>query len=913
MNRQLSVLLGLCLIADCLLGQQQILNNGDFEKGMMCYSTAVWSTTGQPFQGDYSFLLSTDSHSGSNSLEIRCTGADCFKAAIISDRIQTPPSQAYKLKLHTKCPAGRSAAVYIPDTLGGDTFQYVTCNDAWSPNEIAFTSGAAATDLLLFVYNRDVEWLRIDDMVLTYADGTVPQQPVLHPGSRNVTTSGQTLLVDGAPYFARGFFDVSYQDLPKVAALGANTLNGLQMNMSASCFNTARMDYLDRAYELGLNFMPDSSSTARLKTPGIFPNVVNRFGPHLANIGWFLADEPDQAGIAPWYIPGAMLVSEYQAIKSASLLPVMADFQRPTWSSIDETRPYVGSTDIWMAEPYGSEFFRIDNAVNIFNQLRTQPIWIAEDTDAALILPKAYWAVIKGVSGIVYYNWPGFKDDAPRLNAVSQVFTELKQLNDVIFAPSAPVTPPAGIGAVGRLWNGVTHVLAANAAATTVQGTFAVPSLAAGTPVTVLFENRVITAQAGGFTDTFSGASRHVYSFRMGSPTTPVTLASTPSGLTLTVDNASCVTPCNYNWAPGSSHTIAAPATAPGTSGTRSSFSAWSDSGALSHSITVPSTALTLTASYLTQYYLTTSANPVGGGGITPAGGWFNSGAAVSVAAAPGNGYQFFGFSGALSGAVSPQTLTLAGPAAVTANYTAVSQSGWYDVFANRRKITIDHTRISGALANFPLLVSLANPELKSISNGGKVSDPGGNDIVFTAADGTTRLNHELESYNPSSGSIAAWVQVPSVNPSTDIPIYIYYGKAGAAAQQKPASVWDSGYRVVNHFKDTGASDSTQYLNSAVANAGATLTPAGVVGSAYSVDGVAGQLSIPYSASWNGAFSSYTVELWIKPGGLRDYAGAVSAGGWGSPFNIWFYRDGFATLELDTTSGYCATSGSIPL
>src|SRR5262249_22945940 len=118
MRRPAKMLIGLCLGADlCLSQAQNILNNGGFETGLMCYSTAIWSVTDAPYKGDYKFLISADAHSGANSLEIRCVGPDCLKAAITSDRIQTPPNQGYKLSLYAKCPAGRAAAVYIPGTL----------------------------------------------------------------------------------------------------------------------------------------------------------------------------------------------------------------------------------------------------------------------------------------------------------------------------------------------------------------------------------------------------------------------------------------------------------------------------------------------------------------------------------------------------------------------------------------------------------------------------------------------------------------------------------------------------------------------------------------------------------------------------------------------------------------------------
>ncbi len=517
MRRVTAILMGLYLMADLSVGQvQNILNNGGFETGLMCYSDWAWSQTSNDFNSNYQFRLSSDSHSGSNSLEINCGGADCLRAAIISDRIQTPAGQSYKLSLYAKCPAGRSAAVDIPGTSGGETVQYLTCNDAWTPNQVNFTAGPSSTDFFFYVFNLDRSWLRIDDVVLTYADGSVPSQPVLHDGTRNVTISGQTMRVDGAPYFARGFFDVGYDDLPLAAAAGANTVNasGGVVNVAANCFNTARQSYLDRAYELGLNFTPDSTSTARLGAPSVFPAALSQYAPHLANILWLLSDEPDVPSIPYLYIPAPTFIAEYQAAKPNSALPIMADFQCAAWCAPSETQPYVGSVDVWMAEPFGSDFSSVNHAVNTFNTLSPQPIWLAQDAiDANLIVPKAYWAAISGATGIIYYDWDYFKAAPAKLAAATQAFTELNLLNNVIFATNvdSQVTPPSGIGAIMRSLNGTTYILAANPTSTLIRGMFLDSALQAGTQISVLFENRTIIAQAGGFTDSFSGVSRHVY------------------------------------------------------------------------------------------------------------------------------------------------------------------------------------------------------------------------------------------------------------------------------------------------------------------------------------------------------------------------------------------------------------------
>lgn len=70
-----------------------------------------------------------------------------------------------------------------------------------------------------------------------------------------------------------------------------------------------------------------------------------------------------------------------------------------------------------------------------------------------------------------------------------------------------------------------------------------------------------------------------------------------------------------------------------------------------------------------TQYFLTTSANTSTEGSISPGSEWVNSGTPVSVSASPSSGYRFTGFSGALSGTTTPQTLTVTGTMGVTANF----------------------------------------------------------------------------------------------------------------------------------------------------------------------------------------------------------------------------------------------------
>jgi hypothetical protein len=115
-----------------------------------------------------------------------------------------------------------------------------------------------------------------------------------------------------------------------------------------------------------------------------------------------------------------------------------------------------------------------------------------------------------------------------------------------------------------------------------------------------------------------------------------------------------------------------------------------------------------------------------------------------------------------------------------------------------RKKLTIDHTCVLNEdQTDFPLLISLTDPDLKSAANGGRVAHDDGGDIHFSAADGTP-LAHERTTYDPHTGALKAWVRIPQLSCSQDTSFYLCYG-GDSAAPDKP---WDENYRLVLHLDD---------------------------------------------------------------------------------------------------------------
>ena len=134
--------------------------------------------------------------------------------------------------------------------------------------------------------------------------------------------------------------------------------------------------------------------------------------------------------------------------------------------------------------------------------------------------------------------------------------------------------------------------------------------------------------------------------------------------------------------------------------------------------------------------------------------------------------------------------------------------SGW----GYRKAITIDYTKVPNTdQSSFPVLVNLT-------SDAGLLAHAlaSGNDILFTSSDGTTKINYQREQY--SSGTLVAWVKVPTLSHTANTVIYMYYGNSGATDQQAATSVWDANYKGVWHLDEaTGSSsaDATSNGNNA--------------------------------------------------------------------------------------------------
>lgn len=224
-----------------------------------------------------------------------------------------------------------------------------------------------------------------------------------------------------------------------------------------------------------------------------------------------------------------------------------------------------------------------------------------------------------------------------------------------------------------------------------------------------------------------------------------VSVGTNIAGLTFTVDGTDFTTAQSFSWTPNSSHTLST-TTPQGSGDTRYVFQNWSDGGAISHSV-APASPTSFTANFSTQFLLTTVANPVVSGTVTPS-GFFDANSNVNLTATPAACFTFGSWSAnANGGAVNmsaPQTVTATFLPFIASNVTAGIQ------------VTLGGYRFNRATGQFAQTVELRN------NSGGMLNDvrlvvdglPGGISLVAPA--GSTACAAPAGSAFASAGSIPA-------------------------------------------------------------------------------------------------------------------------------------------------------------
>lgn len=227
--------------------------------------------------------------------------------------------------------------------------------------------------------------------------------------------------------------------------------------------------------------------------------------------------------------------------------------------------------------------------------------------------------------------------------------------------------------------------------------------------------------------------------------------------------------------------------------------------------------------------------------------------------------------------------------------------------YSNRLKLQVNASQVIGDtdLTNFPVLISVTLSDLAS--GAGIVQDAQGDDIVFTAANGSTILSHQRESYNSGTGAIEYWVRFPSLSTSSDTEFYIHFGNASVTTDQSSDNVWDSNYKMVLHMDETGSgginfTDASGEISSSDISDNATVATTGQIGGARDFDdpGTGDLLTVvdngvsPLDISGN-----ITISFWIRIANLGSGPDILTKGNYTDGYAVWTNGNGSLRFQIN--------------
>lgn len=137
------------------------------------------------------------------------------------------------------------------------------------------------------------------------------------------------------------------------------------------------------------------------------------------------------------------------------------------------------------------------------------------------------------------------------------------------------------------------------------------------------------------------------------------------------------------------------------------------------------------------------------------------------------------------------------------------------------KQITLNTAQITGTHSNFPILISITDSDLVGKTQGD------GDDIIFASdTNGSTIYDHQMESYNSSTGTYRAWVRIPTLSDANNT-LVMFYGNS-SATNTSSTNTWDNNYQLVMHMNDVN--DQSGNGNNGTNNG--TVSIAGKIGNA---------------------------------------------------------------------------------
>ncbi len=192
--------------------------------------------------------------------------------------------------------------------------------------------------------------------------------------------------------------------------------------------------------------------------------------------------------------------------------------------------------------------------------------------------------------------------------------------------------------------------------------------------------------------------------------------------------------------------------------------------------------------------------------------------------------------------------------------------------FLYQRAITIDKTKVQNtSQINFPVLVSgtydgsASTPDLRTIGNGGKVSNASGYDVGFYAEPAcVAKLAWETEKYTASTGEVIYWVKIPVVSTVSNTTFYLCYGNSAISTDQSSAAnVWDP-TGLVAHLPNGSSLTATNSITGSAGTVSGTTAATGQIDGAALTDGINDDIDWGDINALDG-LTTLTVSMWVKP------------------------------------------------
>ncbi|MFT5820222.1 MAG: biopolymer transport protein ExbB [Crocinitomix sp.] len=241
--------------------------------------------------------------------------------------------------------------------------------------------------------------------------------------------------------------------------------------------------------------------------------------------------------------------------------------------------------------------------------------------------------------------------------------------------------------------------------------------------------------------------------------------------------------------------------------------------------------------------------------------------------------------------------------------------------------ITVNSSEVSGVddLINFTVLINVVDPDLKSVLNGGHVESENGYDLIFISDDCSTVMTHQIEKYDPVTGTLIVWVKLTALSAVTNTNFHLYYGNNAIIIDPSSYATWDAEYEGIWHMNnDPSTGLLLDYSGNGIdgtSHGAMTLTDvvSGKIGDAIDFDGSNDYFALALkSYATIGAIPEMTVSGWVK----TSYSGG-NTNNWSildfdrsEYYNIWVTGNGrlcYSTSRTGSTfdDSYAGSSGDL--